>query len=93
MAYTPTTWKNKIVERPRTFQFQQNADSTVTLIPSEGSVTEAGTSVNATNMNNIEQGITNIDQAISANNINYLSIQNYLTDQQFMNVRGCRFNG
>lgn len=57
MPYSKTTWTNKVVDRPRTFTFQQNADGTVTLIPSEGNVTDPGIPVNASNMNHIEQGI------------------------------------
>ena len=57
MAYAPTEWKDKVVERPRTFTVQNNTDGTITLIPAEGIVHEAGTPVNAANMNNIEQGI------------------------------------
>lgn len=54
MTYEKTTWKNRLVERPRTYQLQQNADGTVTLIPKEGEVLETGTPVNAENMNKIE---------------------------------------
>lgn len=57
MDYTQTEWKNRLVERPRTFRFQQNADGSVTLNPDEGQITEQGTPVNAENMNKIEQGI------------------------------------
>lgn len=58
MTYTKTNWTNKLVEKPMTFLLQQNADGTVTLNPQEGTVTDPGTPVNAQNMNNIEQGIT-----------------------------------
>lgn len=61
MAYTKTTWKNRIVGRPRTFQQQQNADGTVTLKPSYGNVIEEGTPFSADNMNNIENGIAVVD--------------------------------
>ncbi|KQL54506.1 hypothetical protein AN964_14025 [Heyndrickxia shackletonii] len=57
MAYAKTDWKNRVVERPRTFKFQQNADASVTLIPDEGQIIEPGTPVNAENMNKIEQGV------------------------------------
>lgn len=61
MAYSKTTWKNRVVQNPQTYLQQQNADGTVTLIPKEGTVTEAGTPVNAVNMNNIEDGIATVD--------------------------------
>jgi hypothetical protein len=54
LAYEKTVWVNRIVERPKTFQLQQNVDSTVTLIPQEGEVFEEGTPVTAENMNKIE---------------------------------------
>lgn len=57
MAYTPTVWKNREVERPRTFQEQSNPDGTVTLIPKEGNVIESGTPIIADTMNKMELGI------------------------------------
>lgn len=54
MAYQPTDWRNREVERPRTFEMQNNPDGTTTLIPSEGVVTEPGTPIMASNMNKIE---------------------------------------
>ena len=57
MVYTKTIWKNREVERPRTFRFQNNSDGTVTLIPAEGAIIEAGTPIIAINMNNIENAI------------------------------------
>lgn len=57
MTYQPTTWSDRVVDKPRTFNFQNNADGTTTLIPASGTVYTAGTPVNAANMNNIEEGI------------------------------------
>lgn len=62
MAYQKTNWKDRAVERPRTYRMQQNPDGTVTLIPEPGTVYEAGTPVNAPNMNKIEQGIVDATQ-------------------------------
>lgn len=59
MAYTKTNWKDRAVERPRTYRMQNNPDGTVTLIPMPGTVYEPGTPVNAPNLNKIEQGIAN----------------------------------
>lgn len=50
-------WKDRIVERPRTYEKIENPDGTITLTPSPGQVIQEGTPVNAENMNNIEQGI------------------------------------
>jgi hypothetical protein len=55
--YVPITWKDRAVEKPRTYTIQDNGDGTVTLIPVPGTVYEGGTPVNAGNMNHIEQGI------------------------------------
>lgn len=57
MSYEPTVWKDRIVERPRTFQVQNNPDGTITLIPAPGTVVQEGTPVNATNLNKLEQGL------------------------------------
>lgn len=65
MPYVPTVWKNREVERPRTYIQQDNGDGTITLIPAEGTVIEPGTPIIASNMNNIEQGIARAHEAIA----------------------------
>lgn len=55
--YKKTTWKNQIVERPRTFELSLNEDKSYTLIDSFGEVTQLGTPVDEENMNKIEDGI------------------------------------
>lgn len=57
MAYLPNEWKDQVVQRPKTYQINNNDDGSVTLIDSFGLVTELGTPVNADYMNHIEQGI------------------------------------
>ncbi|MBC8588103.1 hypothetical protein [Paratissierella segnis] len=57
MAYEPTIWKDRAVEKPKTYTIQDNGDGTVTLIPMPGIVTEEGTPVNANNLNKLEQGL------------------------------------
>jgi len=47
-------WKDRIVTKPRTFTTQNNADSTVTLIPAPGEIIQEGTPCNAANMNFLE---------------------------------------
>lgn len=64
MAYVRTIWKNREVERPRTYEKIENPDGTITLIPSEGTIIEEGTPIIAANMNNIEQGIEAAHNAI-----------------------------
>lgn len=60
MTYQKTTWKNRLVERPGTYTFRQNADGSVTLLSAEGNVVEAGTPVNAENLNKIENALTEL---------------------------------
>lgn len=57
MAYEPTVWKNRVVERPLTFNMVNNPDGTVTLVPAPGVIVESGTPVNAVNLNKLEQGL------------------------------------
>ena len=66
MAYEKTIWKNREVERPRTFMMQNNPDGTVTLIPAEGEIIEPGTPIIAENMNKIEQGIKDAHDELAA---------------------------
>ncbi len=54
MVYNPTEWKDKIVENPMTFDVQNNADGSITLVPKPGAIIQAGTPVNAANLNNLE---------------------------------------
>ncbi|MEG2412384.1 MAG: hypothetical protein RSA29_10535 [Clostridium sp.] len=58
MAYTKTVWKDRIVEKPRTYDVTNNLDGSITLTPKSGLITEEGTPISASNMNNIEDGIT-----------------------------------
>lgn len=54
MAYTPTVWTNREVEKPRTYVMTDNGDGTITLTPSEGTVFTSGTPIDAVTMNKIE---------------------------------------
>lgn len=58
MAYNPTTWIDRVVQNPNTFTTQENPDGSITLIPKPGTVTKQGTPVNASNLNKMEQGIS-----------------------------------
>lgn len=60
--YKKTVWKNRVVEKVRTFTKQDNSDGTITLIPEEGQIIDPGTPVNAANMNNIEDKIEELDK-------------------------------
>lgn len=65
MAYTKTVWKNRLVEKPGTGILQQNADGTVTFIAKEGNIIEAGTPVNAENLNKIEDTLASHDTQLT----------------------------
>jgi hypothetical protein len=57
MTYSRTDWKDRIVANPNAYLKQNETAGDVELIPNPGVVTEAGTPLNAANMNNIEDGI------------------------------------
>ena len=61
MAYEKTVWKNREVEKPRTFTKIDNPDGTITLTPAEGNIIEPGTPIIASNMNKIEDEIELLD--------------------------------
>jgi hypothetical protein len=54
MAYTKTTWVDRVVQNPLTYTMRNNADGTVTLIPAEGTIVQSGTPITASVMNNLE---------------------------------------
>lgn len=60
MPYTQTIWANREVERPRTFNLEDNGDGTTTLIPAEGNIITQGTPIIASNMNNIEDYLVSL---------------------------------
>lgn len=52
--YTKTAWVDRAVQFPRRFDKSLESSSSVTLTPNPGTVTQAGTPVNASALNNIE---------------------------------------
>ena len=65
MAYDPTQWTNREVEKPRTYVMTDNGDGTITLTPSEGQVFAQGTPLDATNLNKMEEQIALNDSALA----------------------------
>lgn len=63
MGYIPIGWKDRRVQRPRTYTEVTNADGSRTDTPAPGEVVEAGTQFSATNMNHMEDGILNVSIA------------------------------
>ena len=55
MAYSKTNWTDRVVEFPN--RYKDQALIQYTFARDEGVVTEAGTFVNAGNMNKLEQGV------------------------------------
>ena len=64
MAYTKTNWRDRLVEKARTFLLKENTDGSTTLVDSPGEVYEEGTPINAENMNHMEQGIADAHEQI-----------------------------
>ena len=66
VSYTRVNFKNRVVERPRTYTMTTNADNSVTLTPAFGEVEEAGVPVNAENLNKMDKGASDCAAAINA---------------------------
>lgn len=65
MAYTKTIWEDRYIETPNKYVLTENQDNTVTLTESTGTVYTEGTEVNAANMNNIENGLEDVDTRVT----------------------------
>jgi hypothetical protein len=65
MAYTPTTWRDRVVQYPNRYAKTGETTTEVTLTLSAGTVTQAGTAVNATNLNKIETGVSDAHNEIN----------------------------
>lgn len=64
MAYTKTTWVDRSVQYPS--RFTRTNDGTYdTLTPAPGTITNAGTPITSTALNNMEDGIGNNDSRLS----------------------------
>lgn len=57
MAYTQTTWVDRVVEFATRFTKSNETSTSVTLTQDAGTIYEAGTLATATLMNKMEQGI------------------------------------
>ena len=66
MSYVKTVWKDHSVTTPNTYVMTENTGGTVTLTPSEGTVLQEGTPVNALNLNKIEDELEALDNATYA---------------------------
>lgn len=66
MTYLKTTWADRVVQYPYRYAKSGETSVEVTLQASPGTVTAAGTAVNATNLNKIETGL--YDESIANDN-------------------------
>lgn len=66
MAYTKTIWQDRYIETPNKYQMVQNQDDTVTLTEVTGTIYTDGTEVNAEHMNNLENGVEDADNRVTA---------------------------
>lgn len=55
--YTPTIWKDEVVEHPYRYKEVQNTDGSIEHTPYPGEVMQEGTPQSASNFNHMEQGI------------------------------------
>ena len=65
VTYERTQWKNHIVRRSRTYTAVTNADNSRTDTPAPGEIFQQGTPINETNLNHMEQGISDCAEAIN----------------------------
>lgn len=64
--YTRINFKNRVVQRPRTYTKTENQDGSATLTPSPGTVEEAGTPLSAANMNKLDKGVYDCAEELNA---------------------------
>ncbi|KRE33434.1 hypothetical protein [Paenibacillus sp. Soil724D2] len=55
--YTPRVWQDRAVSTPNTYTKSAETSGSVTLVANPGTITQAGTPVNAANLNALEQGV------------------------------------
>ena len=63
MPYPFTDWKDHVVEYPKRITLTDNGDGTYTIEPSPGEIIQQGTPMSATNFNNLEDGILDVNTA------------------------------
>jgi hypothetical protein len=61
MAYEKTKWEDRVVQFPNRYDKSGETSAQVTLVANPGTVTQAGTQLNAANLNNIENGILDLE--------------------------------
>jgi hypothetical protein len=73
VAYSKTSWVDRMVQYPNRFTKSSETPTQVTLAADPGVVTNAGTPISASNLNKIEQGLYDAhiaaDAALVARNL------------------------
>lgn len=67
LSYVKTLWQDRAVATPNTYTKSGETGTEVTLVPKTGTVTQAGTPINAARLNNMETGIAGALQAGALN--------------------------
>ncbi len=61
--YAKAYWKDRVVQRPRTYTRVVNDDGSWTFSDAPGTITEPGTAISAANLNRIEEGLQHLSAA------------------------------
>lgn len=64
MAYRRIHWKDRRVERPRTYTLVRNSDGSQTLTDAPGEITQEGTPLSAANLNVSEEALLHYSVAV-----------------------------
>jgi len=65
MAYTKTVWVDRVVQYPTKYTTTGSVPGDIVLTANTGTITQAGTPVNATNLNKIERAIFDMDAKVN----------------------------
>ena len=75
MSYTPTEWKDHIVQHPNRYRITDRGDGTVDIVPEQGQVIQQGTPVDAQRLNKIEQGIKDAHDEIASHKAEFENLK------------------
>lgn len=64
MAYTKTNWVDRVVQYPTKYTASGAVTGDITLTANPGTITQAGTPVNASNLNKIEDKLFSLDAKV-----------------------------
>lgn len=64
--YTHTTWTDRLTQYQNRFTVTDNGDGTETLVPYEGTITQAGQAITVANLNNIDDCLNSLRKSPTA---------------------------